>query len=70
LSLTLGGFIVPPVVVRDSGGYKVVAGHGQYAAVLARQLNLKAGDTIPVIVLEAENQATVFAQLKILKFAA
>jgi hypothetical protein len=59
LSLTLGGFIIPPVVVRDSSGYKVVSGHFQFhAAVLARRLNPKAGETIPAIVLETENQTT------------
>lgn len=59
LSLAIGGFIVPPVLVRDSGGYKVVAGHFQYhAAVLARRLNPRAGETIPAIVLESENQTT------------
>lgn len=72
LSLVSGGFIVPPVLVRDSSGYyKVVAGHFQYhVAVLARQLNPRAGETIPAIVLEPENQATALAQLKRLKFAA
>lgn len=71
LSLVIGGFIVPPVLVRDSSGYKVVAGHFQFhAAVLARRLNPKAGETIPAIVLEAENQAVALAQLKMLKFAA
>jgi ParB-like chromosome segregation protein Spo0J len=58
------------VLVRDSSGYKVIAGHGQYhAAVLARKLNPRAGETIPAIVLEAENQSAVLAQLKILKVA-
>jgi hypothetical protein len=71
LSLAIGGFIVPPVLVRDSSGYKVIAGHFQFhAAVLARQLNPKAGETIPAIVLESENQATASAMLKMLKFAA
>ena len=71
LSLAIGGFVIPPVLVRDSSGYKVIAGHFQYhAAVLARQLNPKAGETIPAIVLEPENQATALAQLKRLKFAA
>jgi hypothetical protein len=61
----------PGVVMRDSSGYKVVADHFQYhAAALAHRLNPKVGETIPAIVLESENQATVFAQLKILKFAA
>jgi hypothetical protein len=47
------------VVVRDSHGYKIISGHFQYhAAVLARQLNPKAGKTIPAIVLESENQTT------------
>jgi hypothetical protein len=71
LSLAIGGFIIPPVVVRDSSGYKVVAGHFQFhAAVLARKLNPRAGETIPAIVLETENQATASAMLKMLKFAA
>jgi len=71
LSLAHGGFIIPPVVVRDSSGYKVVAGHFQFhAAVLARKLNPRAGETIPAIVLETENQTTASAMLKMLKFAA
>jgi hypothetical protein len=71
LSLTLGGFVIPPVVVRDSSGYKVVAGHLQYhASVLARKLNPKAGEHIPARVLEPENQATGSAMLKMLKFVA
>ena len=71
LSLSIGGFIIPPVLVRDSSGYKVISGHFQYhAAVLARRLNPRAGETIPAIVLEPENQATALAQLKRLKFAA
>jgi hypothetical protein len=71
LSLALGGFVIPPVVVRDSSGYKIISGHFQYhAAVLARQLNPRAGETIPAIVLEPENQAAALNQLKRLKFAA
>lgn len=71
LSLAIGGFIIPPVLVRDSSGYKVVSGHLQYhAAVLARRLNPKAGENIPAIVLEVENQAAALNQLKRLKFAA
>jgi hypothetical protein len=71
LSLVLGGFLVPPVLVRHSGGYKVVSGHLQYhAAVLAKQLNPRAGENIPAIVLEEENQAAALSQLKWLKFAA
>ena len=71
LSLAIGGFIVPPVLVRDSGGYKVISGHLQYhAAVLARRLNPRAGETIPAIVLEEENQSAALNQLKRLKFAA
>src|SRR6478672_2999214 len=71
LSLAIGGFVIPPVLIRDSGGYRVVSGHFQFhAAVLARQLNPRAGETIPAIVLESENQATASAMLKMLKFAA
>ncbi len=71
LSLAIGGFIIPPVVVRDSNGYKIISGHFQYhAAVVARQLNPKAGETIPAIVLETENQTTASALLKMLKFVA
>ena len=71
LSLSIGGFIIPPVLVRDSSGYRVVSGHFQFhAAVLARQLNPRAGETIPAIVLEEENQAAALNQLKRLKFSA
>lgn len=71
LSLTIGGFVIPPVVVRDSSGYKIISGHFQYhAAVMARRLNPKAGETIPAIVLESENQTTASAMLSMLKFAA
>jgi len=70
LSLAISGFVIPPVLVRDSSEYRVVSGHFQFhAAVLARRLNPKAGETIPAIVLEAENQSAVRAQLKILKVA-
>ena len=66
--LMLGGFINPPVLKRDGDKYQVIAGHFQYhAAVLARQLNPKAGETIPAIVLNAENEVAVLAQLGILK---
>jgi len=45
--------------VRDSHGYKIISGHFQFhAAVLARQLNPKAGELIPARVLETENQTT------------
>jgi len=68
LSLALGGFVIPPVMVLDSHGYKIISGHFQFhAAVLARQLNPKAGELIPAIVLETENQTTASAQLGILK---
>ena len=71
LMLSIGGFVIPPILVRDCGGYRVVSGHFQFhAAVLARQLNPRAGEHIPAIVLEPENQATALAQLKRLKFAA
>jgi hypothetical protein len=71
LSLSIGGFIIPPVLVRDSSGYRVISGHFQFhAAVLARQLNPRAGETIPAIILEEENQAAALNQLKRLKFAA
>jgi hypothetical protein len=49
----------------------VLSGHFQYhAAVVARQLNPRAGEHIPAIVLETENQTTASAMLKMLKFAA
>ncbi|MEG4576901.1 hypothetical protein QUA56_30155 [Microcoleus sp. N3A4] len=71
LSLAIGGFIISPVLVRDSSGYRVVSGHFQFhAAVLARHLNPRAGEHIPAIVLEEENQAAALNQLKRLKFAA
>jgi hypothetical protein len=71
LSLAIGGFCSPPVLRRDGNNYKVISGHFQYhAAVLARRLNPRAGETIPAIVLEAENQSAVLAQLGILKLRA
>lgn len=68
LSLSIGGFIIPPVLVRDNSGYRVVSGHFQYhAAVLARKLNPRSGETIPAFIIEAENQSAAVAQLGILK---
>ena len=32
LSLAIGGFVVPPVLMRDSSGYRIVSGHFQYHA--------------------------------------
>ncbi|MEG4087929.1 hypothetical protein [Microcoleus sp. Pol12B4] len=70
LSLAIGGFCSPPVLAQDGDNYKVVSDHFQFhAAVLARKLNPRAGENIPAIVLEAENQSAVLAQLKILKVA-
>ena len=68
LSLAIGGFCSPLVLPRDGDNYKVVSGHFQFhAAVLARKLNPRAGENIPAIVLEAENQSVILAQIKILK---
>jgi hypothetical protein len=48
----------------------VLSGHFQYhASVLTRRPGPKADETIPAIILEAENQSAVRAQLKILKVA-
>jgi hypothetical protein len=67
--LVIGSFIIPPVVVRDSSGYKVVSSHFQFHdVVLAPCLNRKADETIPARAFEAENQVAVLAQLKILKY--
>ena len=69
LSLAIGGFYNPPVVRRDGSNYQVIAGHFQYhAAVLARQLNPKAGETIPAIIIEPNNEAALLAQIEMLKF--
>jgi hypothetical protein len=71
LSLAIGGFVIPPVLRRDGNNYKVISGHFQYhAAVLARRLNPRAGETIPAIVLELETQSAVLAQLEMLKLRA
>jgi hypothetical protein len=60
-----------PVLVRDASGYKVISGHFQFhVAGKGPALNPSAGETIPAIVLESENQATASAMLKMLKFAA
>jgi hypothetical protein len=61
LSLAHGGFIIPPVVVRDSSGYKIVAGYGQFHAAVAgpaTQPGPPQSETIPVFILESENEAT------------
>jgi hypothetical protein len=56
ISLAIGGFVIPPLVVRDSSGYKIISGHFQYhAVVVARQLNPKAGEHIPAIMLENDS---------------
>jgi len=71
LSLAHGGFVIPPVLRRDGDNYKVISGPFQFhAAVLARRLNPRVGETIPAIVLEEENQSAVLAQLGILKHRA
>ena len=45
--------------MRDSHGYKIISGHFQFhGAVLARQVNPKAGELIPARVLKTENQTT------------
>lgn len=68
LSLSLGGFIYPPVVRREGSGYKVLAGHFQYhAATLARKLNPRSGETIPAFIIEADTEAALLAQVEILK---
>jgi hypothetical protein len=54
-SLTLGGFFDPPVVRRDGENYQVVSGHFEFhAAVIARQVDPQAGETVPAFILEAE----------------
>jgi hypothetical protein len=59
------------VARRDSNGYNVVAGHFQYhAAERAHRLNPKADETIPAIILFAENQVAVLAKLAKLKLIA
>lgn len=68
LSLSLGGFIYPPVVRREGNGYKVVAGHFQYhAASLVRKLNPRSGETIPAFIVEADTESALLAQVEILK---
>ena len=68
LSLAVGGFCNPLIVRRDGGSYRVVSGHFQYhAAVRARAIDPRAGENIPAIVLEPENEAAILAQIEMLK---
>jgi len=54
-SLELGGFFDPPVVRRDGENYQVISGHFEFhAAVIARQLDPRAGETIPAFIVETE----------------
>lgn len=65
--LMLGGFINPPVVRRDGTNYQVVAGHFQYhAAALAQRLNPIAGENIPALIVEPENEAAMLAQIQMM----
>ncbi len=54
-SLALGGFFDPPVVRRDGENYRIVSGHFEFhAAVIARQIDPQAGETIPAFIVETE----------------
>jgi hypothetical protein len=54
-SLALGGFFDPPVVRRNGENYQVISGHFEFhAAVIARQLDPQAGETIPAFIVETE----------------
>jgi hypothetical protein len=59
-SLALGGFFDPPVVCRDGENYQVIAGHFEFhAAVIAREIDPKAGETIPAFIVETENFSAI-----------
>jgi hypothetical protein len=54
-SLALGGFFNPPVVRRNGENYQIVSGHFEFhAAVIARQIDPQAGETIPAFIVETE----------------
>ncbi|MEG4009903.1 ParB/RepB/Spo0J family partition protein [Microcoleus sp. Pol11C1] len=63
-SLEIGGFIQPPVVRRNGTGYEIIAGHKQVAAAhLAKLIDPRNGESIPVMLLEPEMEEAAALQL-------
>jgi hypothetical protein len=63
-SLELGGFIQPPVVRRNGTGYEIIAGHKQVAAAhLAKLIDSRNGESIPVMLIEPEMEEATAPQL-------
>lgn len=64
-SLALGGFLQIPVVRRTAEGFEIVSGHKEIAAAhIARTINHLEGETIPVMVIEAEMEEAAAVQLE------
>ena len=64
-SLALGGFIYPPVVRRSAEGYEIISGHREVAAAhLARIIDPRGGENIPVMLIEEEMEETAAVQLE------
>lgn len=64
-SLALGGFIHPPVIRRSAEGYEVISGHREVAAAhLARTINPRGGEAIPVMLIEEEMEEAAAVQLE------
>lgn len=56
-SLELGGFLEPPVLRRKGMGYEVVSGEFQVAAaIVARAISPQRGESLPVHIIEEENE--------------
>ncbi len=63
-SLEIGGFIQPPVLRRNGTGYEIIAGHKQIAAAhLAKLIDPRNGEAIPVMLIEPEIEEAAKAQL-------
>lgn len=64
-SLELGGFLEPPVLRRKGMGYEVVSGEFQVAAaIVARAISPQRGESLPVHIIEEENEKTVEKLMK------
>lgn len=64
-SLELGGFLEPPVLRRKGMGYEVVSGEFQVAAaIVARAMSPQRGESLPVHIIEEENEKAVEKLMK------
>lgn len=67
--LEVEGIINPPVVIKTGvRSYEVIDGHFEYyAAVRAKELDLRRGEMIGVFIINSENEAAIREQVKLLR---